>query len=66
MTMVARIMKRLRAGNGAFSQDHVPAGKCVRGAFAEQQALASRGEDYRAYQRSTSAFVPWFPKKEVS
>ena len=32
----------------------------------EQQALASRGDDYRAYQRTTSAFVPWFPKKEVS
>ena len=32
----------------------------------EAQALASRGEDYRAYQRTTSAFVPWFPKKENS
>lgn len=30
----------------------------------EQQALASRGEDYRAYQRSTSVFIPWFPKQE--
>lgn len=30
----------------------------------EAQALASRGDDYRAYQRATSAFVPWFPKKE--
>jgi steroid 5-alpha reductase family enzyme len=30
----------------------------------EAQALRSRGEEYRAYQRSTSAFVPWFPKKE--
>ncbi len=29
----------------------------------EQQALASRGEDYREYQRTTSAFVPWFPRK---
>lgn len=29
----------------------------------EAQALASRGEDYRAYQRATSAFVPWFPRK---
>jgi steroid 5-alpha reductase family enzyme len=29
----------------------------------EAQALASRGEDYRDYQRTTSAFVPWFPKK---
>jgi steroid 5-alpha reductase family enzyme len=30
----------------------------------EERALESRGDDYRAYQRSTSAFVPWFPKKE--
>ncbi len=30
--------------------------------FAEAQALASRGEEYRAYQRTTSAFIPWFPK----
>jgi steroid 5-alpha reductase family enzyme len=29
----------------------------------EAQALRSRGEEYRAYQESTSAFVPWFPKK---
>ena len=28
----------------------------------EAQALASRGDDYRQYQRTTSAFVPWFPK----
>jgi steroid 5-alpha reductase family enzyme len=28
----------------------------------EAQALASRGNDYREYQRTTSAFVPWFPK----
>jgi steroid 5-alpha reductase family enzyme len=30
--------------------------------LAEQQALATRGEDYRRYQRTTNAFVPWFPK----
>ncbi len=30
----------------------------------EAQALASRGEDYRAYQRATSVFVPWFPRRE--
>jgi steroid 5-alpha reductase family enzyme len=30
----------------------------------EAQALRSRGPEYRAYQRTTSAFVPWFPKKE--
>jgi steroid 5-alpha reductase family enzyme len=29
----------------------------------EEQALRSRGEDYRRYQRETSIFVPWFPKK---
>ncbi|NJM12739.1 MAG: DUF1295 domain-containing protein [Synechococcaceae cyanobacterium SM1_2_3] len=33
--------------------------------YTEQQALASRGDDYRAYQRSTSVFIPWFPKQEV-
>jgi steroid 5-alpha reductase family enzyme len=32
----------------------------------EEQALASRGEDYRDYQRTTSAFVPWFPKRRSS
>jgi steroid 5-alpha reductase family enzyme len=30
----------------------------------EAQALRSRGDQYRSYQRTTSAFVPWFPKKE--
>lgn len=30
----------------------------------EEQALRTKGEDYRRYQRTTSAFVPWFPKKE--
>lgn len=30
----------------------------------EERALLSRGDDYRAYQKSTSAFVPWFPKEE--
>ncbi|HME13159.1 MAG TPA: DUF1295 domain-containing protein [Candidatus Acidoferrum sp.] len=28
----------------------------------EAQALRSRGNEYREYQRRTSAFVPWFPK----
>ncbi|MEO8026223.1 MAG: DUF1295 domain-containing protein [Bryobacteraceae bacterium] len=28
----------------------------------EAQALRSRGDEYREYQRTTSAFVPWFPK----
>jgi steroid 5-alpha reductase family enzyme len=30
--------------------------------YTEQQALRSRGDDYRAYQRTTSMFVPWFPR----
>jgi len=30
----------------------------------EAQAVRSKGDDYRAYQRTTSAFVPWFPKSE--
>lgn len=29
----------------------------------EAQALATRGDDYRDYQRTTSAFFPWIPKK---
>ena len=29
----------------------------------EAQALASRGEEYRRYQRTTNVFIPWFPKK---
>ncbi len=29
----------------------------------EAQAIVSRGDDYRAYQKTTSAFVPWWPKK---
>jgi len=29
----------------------------------EAQSLRSRGDDYRAYQRSTSPFFPWPPKR---
>jgi steroid 5-alpha reductase family enzyme len=29
----------------------------------EAQAVASRGDDYRRYQQTTNAFIPWFPKK---
>ncbi len=29
----------------------------------EAQAIRSRGEDYRDYQRTTAAFVPWFPRR---
>ncbi len=32
--------------------------------YTEKRALASRGEDYRKYQREVSAFFPWFPKSE--
>jgi steroid 5-alpha reductase family enzyme len=31
----------------------------------EAQALRSRGEDYRRYQQTTSAFVPWPPKRSA-
>lgn len=31
--------------------------------YNEAQALASRGDDYRDYQRTTSMFVPWLPKE---
>ena len=29
---------------------------------AEEQALRSRGDDFRRYQRETSVFIPWFPR----
>ena len=32
----------------------------------EAQALKSRGDDYRDYQKTTSMFVPWFPGRRVS
>ena len=32
----------------------------------EAQALRSRGEEYREYQRTTSAFVPWFKKSPAA
>jgi steroid 5-alpha reductase family enzyme len=31
---------------------------------AEEQAAQTRGEAYRRYQRTTNAFVPWFPRHE--
>lgn len=31
--------------------------------WTEKQSIRSRGEDYLRYQRETSAFFPWFPKK---
>ncbi|MGB0715272.1 MAG: DUF1295 domain-containing protein, partial [Phycisphaerae bacterium] len=30
----------------------------------EARAIESRGDAYRHYQATTSAFFPWFPKKE--
>jgi steroid 5-alpha reductase family enzyme len=30
--------------------------------FTEAQALRTRGEDYRDYQRRTPMLFPWFPK----
>lgn len=32
----------------------------------EAQALRSRGEAYREYQRQTSVFLPWFPRRRSS
>jgi steroid 5-alpha reductase family enzyme len=31
--------------------------------YTERQALKSRGDEYRAYQRTTSVFVPWPPRR---
>ena len=31
----------------------------------EAQAIRSRGDEYREYQRTTSAFVPWFPRGDA-
>ena len=30
--------------------------------MTEEQAVKSRGDDYRDYQRTTSVFVPWPPR----
>jgi steroid 5-alpha reductase family enzyme len=32
----------------------------------EEHAVKSKGEEYRRYQRTTSAFIPWFPKRETA
>jgi steroid 5-alpha reductase family enzyme len=34
--------------------------------FTEAQALRTRGEDYRDYQRTTPMLFPWFPKSSAS
>ncbi|MEQ1633727.1 MAG: DUF1295 domain-containing protein, partial [Planctomycetota bacterium] len=31
--------------------------------WAERQSLKSRGDDYRAYQRETNCFFPWWPRR---
>jgi len=31
--------------------------------LTEADAIGSKGEQYRDYQRTTSLFIPWFPKK---
>jgi len=31
--------------------------------LTEEQSLRSKGDAYRRYQQTTSAFIPWFPKK---
>ena len=30
--------------------------------YTEMQAIRSRGDDYRDYQRTTSPFIPWIPR----
>ena len=32
--------------------------------YTEQQALRTRGDDYRDYQRTTPMLFPWFPKSD--
>lgn len=34
--------------------------------YTESQLLRSKGEAFRDYQRRTSAFIPWFPKKPAA
>ncbi|HEX7748325.1 MAG TPA: DUF1295 domain-containing protein [Bordetella sp.] len=34
--------------------------------YTEMQALRTRGEDYRAYQRTTPMLFPWFPNSDDS
>ena len=31
--------------------------------LTEEQAIRSKGAAYHRYQATTSAFIPWFPKK---
>ena len=34
--------------------------------MTEEQSIRSRGDAYRRYQQTTSAFVPWFPKEPTA
>jgi steroid 5-alpha reductase family enzyme len=34
--------------------------------LTEEYAVKSKGDAYREYQRTTSAFIPWFPKAPAS
>lgn len=34
--------------------------------YTERQAIRSRGDAYRAYQRVTSVFVPWPPRRDAA
>jgi len=34
--------------------------------LTEEHSLRSRGDAYRDYQRTTSAFIPWFPKSPAA
>lgn len=31
--------------------------------LSEVESLKSKGDDYKEYQKNTSSFIPWFPKK---
>jgi len=33
--------------------------------MTEEQAVRSKGEAYRQYQRTTSSFIPWFPRSRA-
>ncbi|MBL7931130.1 MAG: DUF1295 domain-containing protein, partial [Bacteroidia bacterium] len=33
--------------------------------MTEEQAVRSKGEAYKEYQRTTSVFIPWFKKKQI-
>lgn len=33
--------------------------------WTERQSLKSRGDDYRAYQRETNCFFPWWPRADA-